>query len=614
MMGDLYKSYQGHALCPVMAAHFGAHAMNICALPPWNADTGPPLLLGANTDTPATPPRHYTTQEIVNLVHTILQGPMYSAELVPYTSDMVLSISDATIKKMMNGSFTEFSAEDFKQSECIDSVGSVPNGAETLRPDDCEGSAALILWMQNNIRALFYDIAEHLCKCNTVEGFKKMTEWVNSKHFCNVDIAPEQIYAFAVNMTVICAVSFMAFDAKLLIIGAMCATPLQKIEDTVEQGHAACGARVNLLAVESTAAAVYAHYDNPETRFTLLKVPALEGVVAIGRPSHATDVQLAGRYSMEIPSVTLSKPSTNFDGIVTTEKMPPGCSGVMKPSFDSQYPCTNVTPIHNNAPCYQLRMIESTTSLHCCPLRGFVAAARMNSLKNAAGKSALATPAVTGVPVEQFLKAVQVSFIKPYLGCSEDVRLQGFTHDTTDPEMPSVGAVKTPSFYKTFYQMDSFSFNTVQPDGSILIGADAETVLNNSHDIDTCTTIENTQIPILSALETDEIKNTMLEQWKETRLPHIGQPALRKMLGKWHSAKISHVYCPDNEDLGIIRCNVGISGKFADKLFDDMSPGGAMHQVGCSANNGMVAQQHPIRMGLNTCIASQAVRTKHFKK
>lgn len=611
MMGDLYKSYIQPVCCPVMGVHFTAHAMNICALPAWNADVGPPLLMGTNSDIPVTPPRRYSTREVLNVLHTSLQGPTYSAELVPYTSDVVLCISKPTVEKMRAGTFSEFSQSDFVPSEMIDSCHSVPDGLECFRAQDCEGSAALSIKGQHDIRASFYDTADMLSKCNTTAGSNALVEWVQSKQFCNVDITSEKAYAFAVNMAVVGAVSHMAVDTKLLIIGAMCATPLVPIEMTQEQGHAACMARVNMKAVECTIAAVYEHYDNPKTRFLLLKLPALDGVRAMGRPTDATGVHLAGEYSMDTPSVTLQTPPTNFVGFTGANTMPLGCS-VLKPSFDDNYPCINVTPTQqDNTPCYEFQIVESTTSLHSCPVNGYISAARMNAVKTSTGKHN-AVPSVTGVPVEQFLKAVQVSFIQPYLGISEDVRLQGFTHAAVDPEMPSTGAIKTPQFYNTFYQMDTFALNTVQKDGSILVGAEASVVLNNSHNSDVCTTMEPTSIPILSAAENIDLKNAMQKQWKEARLPSIGIPKIRAMLASWHPATICNVYCPDNEVEGIIRCNVAISGEHADKLFTDMGPGGPMHMAEGGGNNGMVAQQHAIRMGRCTTIASQAVRTKHF--
>jgi hypothetical protein len=620
MMGEMYKSYLD-PVCPVMAVHFAAHAMNLCALPAWNADAGPPLLMGTNKNVACMTPRTFTTSQLVDLVHTTLQGPAYSAELVPYTSDMVLDISQNTVEKMRTGAFQGFEACDTKMSECIDSMNSVPNGLSCYRADDCEGSAAAIMMMQHNLRAAFYDGTQYLMNCNSDKGVKDMSKWIQSKNFCNVQLKPDEEYAFAVNTVVLSAVSHLAFDAKLLIIGAMCATPLVPIEQTQEQGHAASMGRVNMGAIADISAAVYSHYADPETRFTLLKLPPLQGVTAMGRPTDAKAVHLAGDYSMDVPSVTLTKPPTNFEGLPTVAAMPPGCH-VLQSAFDQNYPCINVTPIQDENPCYQLLMIESTTSLHSCPVRGYVSAARMNAL---AATGSLHKPTMvlpqgvtpemyfkSGVPVEQFLKAVQVGFIKPYLSVSEDVRLEGFSHSTNDASMPSTGAIKTPEFYHTFYQMDTFAFNTVKSDGSMLIGGDATEILNSSHCPTTCTTMEPITIPILTADENVDMKHAMMAQWSETRLPFIGMTALRNMLASWYPAKVNGDYYPDNEVDGIMRCNVAISGDNAAKLFADMNPGGAVYMERGVSNNGLIAQQHAIRMGRCTTIASQAIRTKHF--
>jgi hypothetical protein len=610
MMGDMYKSYL-EPVCPVLAVHFAAHAMNLCALPAWNADRGSPIQLGTRKNVACTPPRIYTTSELVNLVHTTLQGPAYSAELTPYTSDLVLDISQDTVEKMRIGTFTGFGANDTKMSECIDSMHSIPNGLSCLKADDCEGGSTATMMMQHNLRAAFYDGAQYLMNCNTDEGIAEMSKWIKSKQFCNVQIKPEEEYAFAVNTVVLSAISHLAFDAKILIIGAMCATPLVPVEMTQEQGHAASIGRVNMGAIASISSAVYAHYEDPKTRFTLLKLPPLQGVTAIGRPTDAHADYIAGNYSMDVPSVTLERPPTKFEGLLTTNELPKGCH-VLQATFDQNYPCINVTPMQANEPCYQFLMIESTTSLHSCPIRGYVSAARMNAVTTAAGKPVNAVPVVTGVPVEMFLKAVQVAFIRPYLSVSEDVRLEGFTHSSDDPDNPSTQGTKAPEFYHTFYQMDSFSFNTVQNDGTILIGADATHILNNPHSDTMCTTMEPTAIPILTAAENIDMKTAMVHQWNETRLPFIGMKALRNMIASWCPAMIAVDYYPDNEIDGIMRCNVAISGEKAGKLFTDMSPGGSVYMAQGISGNGMIAQQHAVRMGCCTTIVSQAIRTKHF--
>jgi hypothetical protein len=612
MMGSLYKSYM-EPVCAVMAAHFAAHAMNICALPPWNSDLGAPLMMGTNGDVPVTQPRRFSAKQIIDLVTTTLQGPAYSAELVPYTSDLVLDISPATVEKMRNSTFTNFTNADFKQSECIDSAHSVPNGSACFRAEDCEGASAMTILMQHHIRAMFYDGAEYLAACNTNAGMKAMTNWVQSKKFCNIDLTPATIYPFVVNLVAIAAVTHLAFDAKLLIIGAMCATPLIPIDQTMEAGHAASVGRVNMQAVNSVTTAVYDHYADPATKFLLLKLPMLDGATAMGRPSNSEAVHLAGDYAVGVPSVTLAKQPTNFQGCPDTTKLPLGCH-VMQPAFDSNFSCVNVTPLKDDTPLYQFQMLESTTSLHTCPVRGYISAARMNSLATAKGVPICATPALAGVPVEQFLKAVQCAFIKPYLTVTDDVRLEGFMHSTDDVAPKEMGeVVMATEFYHTFYQMDSFSLSSVESDGTILVGADALTILNSSYKTNTCTMMEPTLNPILSAVENVGVADAMNAQWKESRLPFVGMDVLRQMLSSWSPATIINSYCPDNEAEGIMRCNVAVSGELAEKLFTDMSPGGIAHMAAGSSSNGMIVQQHPIRMGCRTTIASQAIRASHFK-
>jgi hypothetical protein len=364
-MGDLAKSYI-LPVCPVMGGHFLAHAMNLNAIPAWDADKGVPLL---GTYTRA---RVLTTDQIVRVLHTTLQAPTYSAELVPYTSDNVLSISQTTVNKMRNNTFTnKFTPADAKASECIDSVFSVPNALSVFRADDCEGGTHLTLAMQHNVRALGYDAASYLKDCDTSEGRDALSTWINSPKFCNINLKKEEEHAFATQCVVASATAHLCMDAKLLIIGAMCPTPLQAIQGgATEQGHAASAAKVLWDKVEPIATMVYDHYSNPETMFKLLKFPELEGATAIGRPLKATSTELAGQYEMNTPSVTIPKPVNTLPKLA---QIPDGFGHVW-PTIKSGFPIFDVAA--NN----RFFVIESTTPLHMCPVNGHISAARMNAL------------------------------------------------------------------------------------------------------------------------------------------------------------------------------------------------------------------------------------------
>ncbi|KAJ1466409.1 hypothetical protein T484DRAFT_1756663, partial [Baffinella frigidus] len=559
-MGDLAKSYV-LPICPVMGGHFLAHAMNLNAIPAWDADKGTPLLATYIRT------RVLTTDQIIRVLHTTLQAPTYSAELVPYTSDCVLSISPETVNQMRTNKFKgAWTGKDAAPSECIDSVFSVPNALSVFRADDCEGSAHLTLAMKHNVRALGYDAASYLKECGTSEGREALSTWINSPKFCNISLKREEEYAFATQCVVLSATSHLCFDAKLLIIGAMCPTPLQAISGGAkEQGHAASAAKVLWKEVGPIATMVYAHYTNPATMFKLLKMPKLEGATAIGRPLDATPAQLAGEYEMHTQSVTIPKPLNTLPKLAHV----PDGFGRVWPTIKNGYPIFDVAS-HN-----RFFVIESTTPLHMCAVKGHVSAARMEGIakmRSKMGGAAVGTIPVstTAVPIEEFFKKIEVAFAATYIDKGEDVRLQGYIHDTHDPL--ALGEAPRPvEFYKTFYQMDGFMLNEIAPSGNIIIGADADNLLNSVDDASTRITMEHTMMPILTPTENDAMTTALRVQWEETRLPFIGMPALRKMISTWHSATIGSVYHPEDDSKGLMRCNIGISGNNADKLYTDMS-------------------------------------------
>ncbi|KAJ1467075.1 hypothetical protein T484DRAFT_1756141 [Baffinella frigidus] len=596
-MGDLAKSYV-LPVCPVMGGHFLAHALNLNAIPAWDADKGAPLL-ATYTRT-----RVLTTDQIIRVLHTTLQAPTYSAELVPYTSDCVLTISPETVTQMRTNTFNGvFTGKDAAPSECIDSVFSVPNALSVFRADDCEGSAHLTLAMQHNVRALGYDAASYLKECGTPAGREAMSTWINSPKFCNISLKREEEYAFAVQCVVVSATSHLCFDAKLLIIGAMCPTPLQAIAGGAkEQGHAASAAKVLWKEVGPIATMVYAHYTNPATRFTLLKMPILEGATAIGRPLGATPVQLAGEYEMHAPSVTIPKPINTLPKLAHV----PDGFGRVWPTIKSGYPIFDVAA-HN-----RFFVIESTTPLHMCAVKGHVSAARMEGIakmRSKMGGAAVGNIPVStaAVPIEEFFKKIEVAFAATYIDKGEDVRLQGYIHDTHDPV--ALGEAPRPvEFYKTFYQMDGFMLSEIAPTGNIIIGADADNLLNAAEDSSTRITMEHTMLPILTPLENDDMTTALRVQWEETRLPFIGMPALRQMISTWHPATIGSIYHPEDDSKGLMRCNIGISGNNADKLYTDMSIGGSLYIPNDGTNQGVIGEQRVIRMGCETTIISHGVR------
>jgi hypothetical protein len=277
-------------------------------------------------------------------------------------------------------------------------------------------------------------------------------------------------------------------------------------------------------------------------------------------------------------------------------------------------------PIFDVAANNRFFVIESTTPLHMCPVNGHISAARMNSLAEIRRKSKktptpegtiVPPPLTAAVPIEEFFKSIEVGFTSKYIEMGEDVRLQGYMHDAKDP-LATGEKPRPPEFYKTFYQMDGFMLNEIAPDGNIIVGADADHLLNVHENEDTKITLEHTTMPILTSEENDSMTAALQMQWEETRLSFIGMPALRQMISSWHPATIGSVYHPEDDTKGVMRCNLAISGTNAEKLYNDMTPGGSLYIPNNGSNQGVIGEQRAIRMGCNTTIASHGVRCNQF--
>jgi hypothetical protein len=601
----MYRLYKTNMvpICPWEAMHFMCHALNLNGIPAWDATKGRPHVgVTREGGMPLyTHVRFLSTAEIVRVLHTTLQVPTYAGELVPYTADTVLNVCAETVSKMRKGTFEQkWTNDDMQATECIESPHCSPNGYDNYRAEDCEGSAAKILLIQHNVRAAFYEATVYLRDCGSPEGRARMSAWLAEKTSCNINLQQHEEYSFVVQCVVLSAVSHMCFDAKLLVIGALAANPLQEIQ-AAEQGHAACVAKVRWDNIEPLAAKIYQHYCNPETMFVLLKMPILEGFSAIGRRHGATKVELAGMYAMDEKSVTLERPVEDH----SAKPIPPGYAPLW-PAVNTDFPHVDIA-----ADC-RFFIIESTSPLHMCPIKGAVSAAQVRAMsrnKNAQDKVDPAAP--TSVPMETFLKSVEVNFIKEYLDKSEDVRMQGYMHQGDDP-MAQGEAPRTTEFYHTLYQMDGGYLGQIDKAGRMIIGADAEDMLNQVSAPSTRITLEQMDFPLLSPEENTTIVEEMRKQWSESRLPFVGQEAMRKMMSRWHAAVLDGTYAPENREQGIFRCNIGISGTNATKLFKDMNKGGSRYRPNDQTDHGVIAEQRVFRLGENTTILSHAVRANHL--
>jgi hypothetical protein len=584
MMGDMYKSDFG-SLCPELAVHFATHSHNITGTTPHDATLGRKMFKNTYSM-----PRRMTTKQMLNVVHTCYQAPCFSAELTPYTSDLVLNIAPETVASMCDGTFPgTWGRRDFVQTECIDNAFSMPNDTEKFRANDCEGSAAMIICMQSNLRAVFHESTRYLSNCNTLEGQQALSAWLER---CNVNLDEHMHYAFAVQLTAMSAVAHMATDLKTIIVGAQCATPLQEGQEkstqaVKEQGHCCCLWQANEKSIDRITSQIYDYYAHESNAGCVLKLP-----------DHTASPTTSGQIDTT-NTKNLRRSPVMACGI-TDDNLKDGFH-VLWPAIASKFPHQNV------AATSSFYMVESTTCLHWCPVRGHIALAKMQGMYPQRHGPSSTTP--TGsVPVEEFVKAWQLKDMRPYIHATEDVRLQGFMHS------PSDGNKDTMPFYKTFYQMDGYALHQIDDNGNIQIGADAMQLLNSITDPGTRLLMEKIQLPCLSAAENAKISNQMHAQWVETRLPSMGRKAVCDEISSWHAATINVNHAPEDVQGGVVRCNISISGEGASQLYTDMSPGGQRAIQFAANDHGIVADMRLIAIGKNTTIISQSIRVNHLEQ
>jgi hypothetical protein len=593
MMGNMYKSDFG-SICPELAVHLAAQSHNITGNTPHDADVGPPLF---KTYTPA---RLMTTAQVMSLLHTSYQAPCFAAELTPYTSDRVLNISPETVTAMCTGSFGGvFKDNDFVLTECIDNAFNVPNDSQTFRANDCEGSAAMLITMQNNMRAVFYDATRHLSNCHTPEGQQALSAWLGR---CNVNIPTNMQYAFAVQLTALSAVAHMATDLKTVLVGAQCATPLQSgapnpLDVPVEQGHCCCMMQANEANIGPIVGQVYKFYNSEANKGITLKLPTgLNGVTYTGKQATSETTKIA-------PTNTRTLHKDNLKPCILSDELLKKDYHILGAALASNFPHNDIASIS------KFYIVESTTALHWCPVRGHIAVAKMRNVIPRTPfqlKNDLVNPNMPlSVPIEEFAKDWLLKDVRPYITTCEDVRLEGFLHSTSDV------ATALP-FYKSLYQMDTFALHQIHENGRLQIGADAMQLLTNITNPSVKLTLEKIQLPCLTAAENEDIWSQMHAQWNETRLPSLGRRAVCANLASWHPATINANHAPENRETGVLRCNISISGDSAAQLYTDMSPGGSRAQQFAADDHGMIADMRVIAMGKNTTILSQSIRVTHL--
>jgi hypothetical protein len=580
MMGEMYKTDKG-SICPEVAVHFAGHAHNITGNAPHDAD------LGASLYKTYTPARKLTTAQMLALLHTSYQGPCYSAEMTPYTSDLVLSISPETVQSMCHDTFQfKFGAKDFVVTECIDNAFSLANDSKVFRANDCEGGAAMLVAMQSNMRAVFSDATRHLSQCETQEGKQQLSLWLKQ---CNVNIPTHMQYAFVVQLVALSAASNICTDLKTMLVGAMCATPLQsgqtQAEECREQGHCCCCLQVNEKSITSILDQIYTFYSNENSKGIILKLPKSGPILQTTYTSHDQVKDILVKPAVH--------PCALSDDLVKAGYH------ILWPGIASEFP-------HNDiAASSSFYLVESTTALHWCPVNGHIAKAKMQSLIDRPGQiSNVGVPAA--IPVEAFARDWLLKDVRPYITCCEDVRLEGFLHNPAD------GSTNEPNFYSSFYQMDSFALHQIQKDGSLRVGVDAMQLLTSINDPGTKLTLEKVQLPSLSVQENQDLMEQMHATWNESRMPTMGRNMVCTNLSSWHAATISCNHAPEDREKGVMRCNISISGDSSDQLYTDMSAGGSRAMSFAASDHGIVADMRVIRMGKNTTILSQSVRVKHL--
>ena len=612
-------------------------------------------------------PRKLDVSSVVTLLHTVYQGPTYSAEFTPYTSDIALTIADSTIRELMDSKYHEgeeiskhkWKDCDTEESECISSAFSVPVDEVCYRADDCEGGAAAAIAMEHNMRAVFYDATRLLANCGRPAGDAALASWLHNR--CNIHLPTAQHFAFAVQLVVLSACANMCVNVKVLIIGALAANPMMTAAEQLQEGgHCANMVHTNEVAMQSVIEQVYSHYYDADEESDKMDPLLWRRRIPLALPP-AAGPALKARYKSKPPDVDVNWVSDHHLDLIDGKQVActirwPACTAQgsqnkpLSQSLTGQETSQHDAPdISDNSSFY---MLESTTSMHIDPVHGHASVAKMKQLlrsgqqkkqqtgketdrdvanksaneqgtgketpRDVANKSATEQGTVkedinwkpTAVPVTEFLKGLRVDMVREYADFQESVRLQGFMHEKGDT---IAGEVKEdPSFYNSLYVMDDMQCGEDES-GNLVAGANADNMLSRARDASVKITLEKIQFPGLTEAESIDMEEKLQALWVETRMPSMSLKALLKRLNSWKPATITDVFSPERSDLGDMRCTVGISGANAEALFVDMSKGGKHHDQHCGTADGIVSDMRVIQMGLQTTLVSQNVRVRRVE-
>ena len=547
-----YESDTGYA-GPEWAAHNFAHACAVTGTQPHTPSQS--VVSSGNYE----PVRELSCSQMVTLLHTTQCIPFFSSDMTPYISDGVCMPTLQQINEMTQNPTLTWPETGFELTECIDNAMSVPNDYN-CRGADCEGGTALHCMTYRNICGLMRVAQEKLRDLSTLENRNALSRWVIED--CHTSIPQNQHYAFAVQLVVVGAVAQYAAEVKALTVGAKSAAfdaTVQEKAMAMEGGHSCAVLEVNEKHVGEIMKNVYAVYTGNRD----LKKSRQANQFNLLSKQQTSTVRMEDVYPESTSHCLASKTMATQDILQTK--------------------------------CFYI--LESTTAISRHPMTGVVSADMRVRGPGAASMKHIQ------VPFASYLQQMEMSLLNDYVSDAANMRVQGFN-------MQDVDSKCAVAFYGTFYQMDECMLNEFQGN-TYYSGATANNFLYHK---DAHMTIEDIPMPMFSPEQRDKFQNDMREQWKETRLPTVGPQAVKDMMKSWYRAPAVPVHCPENIDVMLYRCNVTLSGadghKFMEKhLVETLCK--TSHLV--SSDDGLFADVHVFKMGVNTVVLSQALRVNKLR-
>lgn len=567
-----YLSSDYGSICPQRASHFAVHAFAVAGIQPFVSQSSQASFLT---------PRELGANELVQLVHSSLALPWVSNEMTPYVSDMTFKPSAATTRALLAGkTVTSIGADNFEDSEMINTFGCLPNGPSYA--DDCEGGTGAYMHNHACLQTVHVAALQALRDYATTRDPARLTQWAQES--CHADLPQEQLLAYATQMAVLGIVAKTAVSVHALTIGAQSATPLQKMDSNFigsEGGHSAAAARFDHAKMMAAARSVYAYANR---------------IMAAPQNSVMPQLQLEN-IKTQATVVTDADHVAVYNALFSQQHIPIASAPSQGRALQN-LATSNVS--------YQL--LESTTCVSRCPLAGHLRVQRVPGSSPALAKfqASLRENGFIRLSVGEFLQLRGIELLGDLVKDPANVRTTGFVE-------PFESQNNLPTFYKSIYMLDEYATMQVEScpnpaanntTNSYRVGCDASDFLFNQDSA--LLTVEPIGYPLMAKADAERFSEGWKRQIAESRVPGCGSSAMLQALRTFARAGPVAAHCPEDPNAGLRRVTITCSGAEGEAVWNAFNRD-SKFRASLLATNDFVKDTHVFRLAKGSTVVAQTV-------